>query len=130
MKERTIATDLWADMHATSNTKAPRWNTKRGLKIAPFSLEIFIGNIKIRKRRIFLASETVGNGQPVHRSPQERFGITSRAHLYRDICLRESAASWQEYGVKTVKSGQNRAIFTRNIHWKHKNTQAQNFSGF
>ena len=89
------------------------------VKIAPFSLEIFTGNIKLRARKIFLASETIGTGQPVHSSPQERFGITARAHFYRDICLRESSASGREYGVQTVKSGQNRAIFTRNIHWKH-----------
>jgi hypothetical protein len=63
------------------------------VKIAPFSLEIFTGNIKLRARKIFLASETIGTGQPVHSSPQERFGITARAHFYHDICLRESSAT-------------------------------------
>ena len=74
--------------------------------MAPFSLEILIENIEMRTREIFLASETVGTEQPVHSSPQERFGITARAHVYREMCLCKNAATRSEYGVKTVKSGQ------------------------
>ena len=67
--------------------------------MAPFSLEILIENIEMRTREIFLASETVGTEQPVHSSPQERFGITARAHVYREIRMRNSQRKVTRLGV-------------------------------